>query len=108
MPGGGQLQLVKHTCGVPAQYRRSSWRRVDPGYCSFSFLRFLRWIGIKYLLSPLHLSITDRLCKVGFQSCNTEGCHSQDEGSFAMILKIEHRVAGRVERQIDCTGLGGR
>ena len=26
--------------------------------------------------SPLHLSIADRLCKVGFQRCNTERCHS--------------------------------
>jgi hypothetical protein len=26
--------------------------------------------------SPLHLSIADRLCKVGFQRRNTDGCHS--------------------------------
>src|SRR5262245_6957980 len=57
---------------------------------------------------PLHLSISYRLCKVGFESGNTEGCHSQDERSFRPVFEMEHCVPARVEDQIACLGLFGR
>src|SRR5262245_14970325 len=96
-------------CGTNSfQAMTMMWSEQDRKLRRVSCFIFWCRLGNSTWSAPLHLSIADRLGKVGFERRNTEGCHSQDERALLPIVEIEHRVAGRVEHQIARSGLVNR